>query len=85
MRVEKKNVNGPPASCGRFRLVLRRARRIAGFKFACGLREFFADFAEKLRGTALRFGGNFVLHVLTQARDLFVQAAANLFEFVHVR
>jgi hypothetical protein len=75
--------NGLPASRLRFLLILRRARGIARLQLACGLREFFADFAEELRGAALRFGGHLVLHIITKACELFVEPAADIFELVH--
>jgi hypothetical protein len=55
----------------------------AGFQFARGFGDFFGDFAEEYRSAAFGFGSDFLLEVLAQASEFFIQAAADFFEFVH--
>ena len=76
------------ASGSRFRLLIRVCgRRLtvgnAGFEFAGSFGEFFGHFAEKLRGAFFGFWGDFFFDVLAETGQLFVETAAEFFEFVH--
>ena len=65
------------------RRILRRTSRAPRFQLGGGFRKFLRDFAEKLRRAALGFRSDFFLHETPQARELFVEAVADFFEFVH--
>jgi hypothetical protein len=53
------------------------------FQLGCCFREFLRNFTEKLRGAPLGFRGDFFFNETPQTRELFVEAVADFFEFVH--
>jgi rhomboid protease GluP len=63
--------------------ILRRARGVARFELGGSLDKFLRNFAEKLRGAALGFRSNFFFNETPKPSELFVDAAADFFEFVH--
>jgi hypothetical protein len=65
------------------RRVLRSARRVPRFQLGGGFGEFLRNFAEKLRRAPLGFRCDFFFNKTPQARELFVEAVTDFFEFVH--
>ena len=63
--------------------ILRRTRGVARFELGGSLGEFLRNFAEKLRGAALGFRGDFFFNESSKAGEFFVEAVADLFESVH--
>jgi hypothetical protein len=62
---------------------LRSACGVPRFELGGGLGEFLRDFAEKLCGAALGFRSDFFFNKTPKPRELFVEAVADFFEFVH--
>jgi hypothetical protein len=65
------------------RRILCGTRRIPRFQLRRGFGEFLRNFAQKLRRAPLGFRRNLFFHKTPDARELFIEAAAELFEFVH--
>jgi hypothetical protein len=65
------------------RWILRRACGVARFELGSSLGEFLRNFAQKLRGAALGFRGDFFFNETSKSGELFVEAVANFFESVH--
>jgi hypothetical protein len=63
--------------------IVRRARGIARFELCGGLGEFLRNLAQKLRRAALGFRSDFFFNETPKTRELFFEAAADIFEFVH--
>src|SRR5271170_5125579 len=61
------------------------SRGSARFQFAGGGAQFFRNFAKKNRAAALRFRCDLLLDKMPQPLQLFVNAFAELFKFVHKR
>ena len=59
------------------------ASRVPRFQLGGGLGEFMRNFAEKLRRAALGLRSDFFFNETPEARELFVEAVAEFFEFVH--
>src|SRR5260370_37553240 len=63
--------------------IVRRARGVARFELGGSLDKFLRNFAEKLRGAPLGFRSDFFFNETPKPRELFVEAEADFFEFVH--
>jgi hypothetical protein len=65
------------------RRILSRTSRVPRLQLGGGFGEFLRNFAEKLRGAPLGFRRDFFFNKAPEPRELFVEAVADFFEFVH--
>lgn len=82
-RVARRKITIFLDSWPRVRRILRKTSRVPRFQLGGGFGEFLRNFTEKLRRASLGFRRDFFFNETPQARELFVEAVADFFEFVH--